>query len=105
MTPLDEYVFSDDGAYSYEEVAAYTYDGVTVYIYNMTSQIWFDGDHDIYLFYIDLCIYQSHLSFLQHSVHLISLIWPKTRKQPNLTLNFYHAIFTIVHTEKLWMGS
>ena len=45
MTPLDEYVFSDDGTYSYEEVASYSYDGVTVYIYNMTSQIWFDGDH------------------------------------------------------------
>ena len=59
-TPLDEYVFSDDGAYSFEELAAYSYDGVTVYIYNMTSQIWFDGNHEIYCF----CISEiSHLSF------------------------------------------
>ena len=43
MTPLDDYVFSDDGVYSYEEVTSYEYSGVTVYIYNMTSQIWFDG--------------------------------------------------------------
>ncbi len=43
VTPLDEYVFSDDGAYSFEELVSYRYNGVTVYVYNMTSQIWFDG--------------------------------------------------------------
>ena len=43
-TPLDEYVFSDDGAYAYEEITFYEYNGVTVYVYNMTSQIWFDGN-------------------------------------------------------------
>ena len=43
MTPLDEYVHSDDGAFEWREVASYNYDGVTVYMINMTSQYYQDG--------------------------------------------------------------
>jgi len=35
---LDEYVQSDDGYFSWEEVASYNYPGATLYILNMTSQ-------------------------------------------------------------------
>jgi len=38
VTPLDEYVQSDDGYWSYEYLEQYEYEGSTVYILNMTSQ-------------------------------------------------------------------
>jgi PhoPQ-activated pathogenicity-related protein len=44
VTPLDEYVHSDDGAYEWREIASYDFpeSGVTVYIINMTSQFYQD---------------------------------------------------------------
>ena len=44
MTPLEEYVHSDDGAFEWREVASYNFDGVTVYMINMTSQYYQDGE-------------------------------------------------------------
>jgi PhoPQ-activated pathogenicity-related protein len=38
VTPLDEYVHSDDGYWSYEYLAQYEYNGVDLYVVNMTSQ-------------------------------------------------------------------
>ncbi len=45
VTPLDEYVHSDDGAYGWEFLDTIRYDewGVTVYLLNMTSQRWLTG--------------------------------------------------------------
>jgi PhoPQ-activated pathogenicity-related protein len=40
ITNLDQYVQSDDGHYSWNEIASYNYEGVTVYIVNMTSQMY-----------------------------------------------------------------
>jgi PhoPQ-activated pathogenicity-related protein len=42
VTPLDEYVHRDDGAFKWEELASYNFQGVTVYILNMTSQYYQD---------------------------------------------------------------
>jgi PhoPQ-activated pathogenicity-related protein len=40
ITPLDQYVHSDDGHYDWFDVASYRYNGVTLYIVNMTSQLY-----------------------------------------------------------------
>ena len=47
VTPLDEYVWRDDGYFSYFEKDVFYEDGVTIYAYNMTSQIWMTGQYSI----------------------------------------------------------
>jgi hypothetical protein len=43
VTPLDEYVQTDDGFYHWEYLLQHEYEGVTVYMVNMTSQQYQDG--------------------------------------------------------------
>ena len=55
-TPLDEYVWRDDGAFTWEEKGSYRYNGVTVYFVNMTSQIWMDGMDTLINIHVNLNI-------------------------------------------------
>jgi hypothetical protein len=42
-TPLDEYVFSDDGMFTYNLLASYEKGDHLLLVFNMTSQQWMDG--------------------------------------------------------------
>ena len=54
VTPLDEYVWRDDGYFSYFEKDVFYEDGVTIYAYNMTSQIWMTGQYSIQVHILSL---------------------------------------------------
>lgn len=61
-TELDEYVWNEDGAYSYTYLTTYEYDGVTLYMYNMTSQYYLDGE---------ITQYKHSVLVLRHTVFFI----------------------------------